>query len=321
MIFKNTQPNEPVQLTILMVPDFSMIAFSSLLEPLRIANWIRNKNFYEWQLVSENGRPVVASNGIEVSVSHSIADITSCQNIIVCAGMGGLNYYSKAIFSWLRKCNRDGAYVGSICTGSAILARAGLLKNYRCTIHWSSIEAFLEIYPDIDVRAELFEVDGKRFTGAGGFSSFDMVLFDIAKRIDSDLAMQVSDQCMHERLREGHDQQRLPLHIRLGIKHPKLLQAISVMEEHTEDIVSRDDIAHETGISRRQLERLFRRYLNISPARYYLQIRLTKARNLLGQTAMPVTEIAFACGFASASHFSKCYREMYGFTPRNSRIG
>jgi transcriptional regulator GlxA family with amidase domain len=310
---------EAVRLTFLLIPEFSMIAFTSTLEPLRLANLESGRVLYRWDIVSANGQPVAASNGIRVAVDGALGDETGRDNIVLCSGINGHAFKDAALFASLRKASRGGAHLGAVCTGAHILARAGLLDGYRCTIHWANLDSLVEEFPELDVRAELYEVDRDRFTCAGGVAAVDMVLRDIAYRHGAELAAAVSDQFMHERIRDGADDQRVPLQTRLRISHPRLVRAIAEMERNTEHALDRDEIATRVGLSRRQLERLFRRFLNTSPARYYLKLRLNRARQLLTQTAMPVTEVAFASGFTSASHFSKCYRDTFTLTPREER--
>lgn len=309
----------PVRVDFLLVPDFSMIAFTSTIEPLRLANLVLGEEVYAWRLLSADGRPVRASNRVSVAADMSVADVAAPDNVVLCSGIGAHRYREVKVVETLRRWSRRGAHLGAICTGALILARAGLLDGYRCTVHWASLDSLVEEYPDLDVRAELYEIDRDRFTCAGGVAAVDMVLSDIAFRHGAEEAAAVSEQFMHERIRQGVDDQRLPVEARLRISHPRLVQAIREMERHIEDALPRDELAARVGLSRRQLERLFRRYLNTSPARYYLKLRLGKARQLLTQTAMPVTEIAFASGFTSASHFSKCYRDMFCRTPREER--
>lgn len=312
----------PDRLTLVLIPNFSMIAFTSVVEPLRLANYVSGKTLYEWEIASRDGDSVVASNGISIAATKSVADYDRAPtNIILCSGVDAHVYKDNAVFGWLRRWAREGAHIGAICTGAHVLAHAGLLTGYRCTLHWENLDSFLEEFPDLDVRAELYEIDRDRFTCAGGVAALDMMLSEIGAAHGPELASAVSEQFMHERMREGSDDQRLPLQARLRISHPKLIRAIAEMEKNTEEALSRDDIAERVGLSRRQLERLFRRYLNTSPARYYLKLRLNRARTLLTQTTMPVTEVAFASGFTSASHFSKCYRDMFGRTPRAERRG
>ncbi len=169
------------------------------------------------------------------------------------------------------------------------------------------------------MTTELFEIDRNRFTCSGGTAAIDLMLNMIARQHGHELAAQVADQFMHERIRDEHDHQRMSLPARLGVRHSKLLGVIGLMEQNLEEPLSRSDLAVSAGLSTRQLERLFRKYLNRSPARYYLELRLNKARLLLLQTNMSVIDVALACGFVSASHFSKCYRDFFGRTPRKER--
>ncbi len=111
----------------------------------------------------------------------------------------------------------------------------------------------------------------------------------------------------------------MALRMRLGLSHPKLVAAVAVMEDNLEEPVSPEALAREIELSSRQLERLFRKYLQCTPARYYLDLRLKRARSLLRQTTMSVLDVAVACGFASASHFSKRYRDLFKRTPRADR--
>jgi transcriptional regulator GlxA family with amidase domain len=309
----------PQRIGFLLVPQFSMIAFTAAVEPLRLANRLSGKALYEWVLVSADGLPVQASNGIELKPARSIANADDLDVIMVCSGLDVHTFRDRAVLSWLRRRDRQGADIGAICTGAHLLAVAGLLDGYRCTIHWENLPSFAESFPDIDVSSELFEIDRKRFTCSGGTAALDMMLNVIAMQHGHELAAAVADQFIHERIRDRHDHQRISLPARLGVRHPKLLSVIELMEQNLEEPLSRAQLATSAGLSTRQLERLFRKYLGRSPARYYLELRLNKARLLLLQTNMSVIDVALACGFVSASHFSKCYRDFFGRTPRRER--
>jgi transcriptional regulator GlxA family with amidase domain len=219
----------------------------------------------------------------------------------------------------LRRLARNGCRLGALSTGSYLLAWAGLLDGFRCTVHWENLDAFREDFPTLDATGELFEIDGARLTCSGGTASMDMILSLIAEAHGRDLAAQVAEQFIHERIRDTHDHQRMSLQGRLGISHPRLLQVIALMEEHLEEPLARAELARRAGLSTRQLERLFRRYLGRTPTRFYLELRLHRARALLTQTAMSILNVALACGFVSASHFSKCYREFFHKMPREER--
>ena len=315
-VFKRTQINTPCKVSFLLLDNFSLIAFSSMVEALRLANWLSGENLYEWQTISRDGKPVNCSANLSIACDVGMTAASRPTNLVVCGGIDVHYALDSSILGWLRRWAREGVYMGAICSGAYALAKAGLLNGYRATIHWSHIESFSEEFPELDISAKLFESDRDRFTCAGGLASVDMVLQDIIDNSGGGLAAGVADQIILEQKRLGNTDQRLPAESRLGINHPKLIEAILQMENNTEEPLPRHIIAGQAGLSRRQMERLFRQYMQTSPARHYLTLRLNKARSLLQQTSMSITEIAFACGFTSVSHFSKCYRDMFGTTPR-----
>lgn len=315
----------PERFSFLLVPNFSLIAFSSALEPLRLVNRHVGRELYSWQIVSQDGGPVRASNGVVVSTDESIADVRlspggTNPTVLLCSGAGAEHFYSKELFGWLRRADRAGAPVGALCTGAHVLARAGLLKDYKCTIHWENLPGFIEDFPEIEVAADLFEVDRNRLTCSGGTAALDLMLHLIQEKHGNEIATKVSEQCLLDRIRQSHDHQRMPYRVRLGVHNPKLINAIEMMESNIEEPLNQEMLARYIGLSRRQLERLFRKHLGRTPAQYYLELRLERARHLLYQTSMPIMNVAFACGFVSASHFSTCYRQKYGRTPRAERV-
>jgi len=309
----------PQRIGLVLVPNFSMIAFTAAVETLRLANRTSGQALYRWSLFSVDGLPVTASNGIELHPEGNLEAAERLDTVAVCSGADVQRYGEKALMSWLRRMARRGADIGALCTGSHILARAGLLDGYRCTIHWENLAGFFEDFPDIEVSSELFEIDRNRFTCSGGTAAIDLMLNVIARQHGHELAAGVADQFLHERIRDHRDHQRMSLPARLGVQNPKLLKVIELMEANLEEPLSRTGLAVTAALSTRQLERLFRKYLNRSPARYYLELRLNKARLLLLQTNMSIIDVALACGFVSASHFSKCYRDFFGRTPRKER--
>ena len=226
---------------------------------------------------------------------------------------------SKRILSWLRREARRGLPIGGLCTASYSMAKAGLLDGKRATIHWENHDSFLEEFDEVDLTKSVFTVDGNRMTTAGGTSSIDLMLHLIAEHHDEKLANAVADQLIYSSIRTDQDTQRLSVPTRIGVRHPKLSQVIQMMESNIEEPISPSILARDAGMSTRQLERLFRRYLSRSPKRYYMELRLQKARNLLMQTDMTVINVALACGFSSPSHFSKCYRAHYQTTPYRER--
>lgn len=303
----------------LMVPRFSMIAFASAIEPLRLANRAMGNHAYRWRVLTPDGQPVQASNGISVAADGAYADAAAATAAIVCAGVDVQTFEHRDLIAKLRGLAARGVPLGALCTGSYVLARGGLLDGHRCTIHWENHDAFREEFPDLAVTLELFEIDRSRFTCAGGTAAIDMMLSVIARQKGQDVASLVTDQLIHHRMRDAHERQRMELRTRLGVAHPKLISVVSEMERCIEQPLSCADLAEGVDLSTRQLERLFRKYIGHAPTRYYLGLRLDRARHLLLQTSMPILSVGLACGFVSASHFSKCYSEHFSRTPSQER--
>ena len=310
-----------------LVPDFTMIAFATALEPLRSANRMLGYPAYQWRLASADGQPVQASNGVECAVDTSLDEERRKMSgperpsmVIVCSGLDVEKYHQRSVYAWLREEYNRGVAIGGLCTGAHVLAQAGLLSNRRCAIHWENLPGFQEAFPRAHAYADLFEVDANIYTCAGGTAALDMMLKLIGDDFDDNLVNRVCEQVLTDRVRSPTDRQRLPLRARLGVQNSKVLTIIELMEANLAEPLSLIEIADHVGLSRRQIERLFRQEMGRSPARYYLEIRLDRARHLLIQSSLPVVEVAVACGFVSASHFSKCYRELYARSPQQERI-
>ncbi|MCW1933224.1 GlxA family transcriptional regulator [Pararhodobacter zhoushanensis] len=307
------------QFVFVLLNQFTLLSFSAAIEPLRIANRMSGQTLYRWTIVSETGRDIACSNGTVLRVEGPLPDMGRDDVVIVCGGVDIRANTTQPLVNWLRKVARKGSVIGGLCTGAHTLAEAGLLENRRATIHWENRDGFLEEFTDTDLTKSVFVIDGNRLTAAGGTASIDLVLTMIADDHGKDLANAVADQLIYTSIRTDRDIQRLSIPTRIGVRHPRLSRVIERMEQSIEEPVSPADLAEEVGMSTRQLERLFRRYLNRSPKRYYMELRLARARNLLMQTELSVINVALACGFASPSHFSKCYRAQYGTTPYRER--
>ncbi|MEM7669890.1 MAG: GlxA family transcriptional regulator [Pseudomonadota bacterium] len=315
-------PERPAkEFVFLLTPLFSMLAFAAAIEPLRVANRMTRREVYKWRLVSDGNRPVECSNGTVIQVDAGLTDVLRGSSIVVCSGLELEQAATRTVVTWLRKQSRLGAEIGAVCTGADILARAGLLDGKRCAIHWENHAAFAETYPDIDLSNLIYCVEDDVFTCAGGTASADMMLHLIARDQGNDLGSLIADGLIHTHVRSESNEQRLSVPARIGVRHPKLVTVIQTMEQSTEEPISPSELAKQVNMSTRQLERLFRRYLDRSPKRYYMELRLEKARNLLLQTNMSVINVALACGFTSPSHFSKCYRAHYNRTPYRERGG
>jgi len=306
-------------INLLLVETFAMVPFIGAVEVLRIANRLSGEPLYAWQCLSVDGEAVMACNEIPVPVVAKYTEAPPCDMLIVCGPHEPYQFRDKNVFNWLRKMTAPGRMIGAVDTGSYLLARAGLLANYRCTLHWENIPGFVEEFPQLVVSRELFEVDRERLTCAGGTAAMDMMLEVVRSQHGQELAAEISDVLIHSGIRPSRDPQRMDLCFRTGINHPVVLEAIELMEANLEQPLLASELAEIVCVSKRQLERLFRRYLDITPSRHYLNLRLHRSQQLLQQTGLPVIDIAIACGFTSAGHFSQSFRALFEQSPREAR--
>jgi AraC family transcriptional regulator, glycine betaine-responsive activator len=303
----------------LLLDRFTMLSFACAIEPLRLANYVLGRPAYTWSLAGEGGVQAVCSNGVAFKLDLGLDEVARDDTVMVCGGIDVQDATTKPVLNWLRREARRGVTIGGLCTGAYTVAKAGLLDGKRATIHWENQDSFLEEFEDVKLTKSVFVADGNRLSTAGGTASIDLMLKIIADDHGDDVANTTADLLIYSAIRTDQDTQRLSIPTRIGVRHPKLSKVIQMMEANVETPISPAILAEDVGMSTRQLERLFRRYLNRSPKRYYMELRLQKARNLLMQTDMSVINVALACGFASPSHFSKCYRAHYQTTPYRER--
>ncbi|WP_457645383.1 GlxA family transcriptional regulator [Profundibacter sp.] len=313
------EPKKPHRFVFALLDRFTLISFASAVETLRLANRMSGRNLYETVLIGENGEFASSSSNVEIKLDSGFVETSRDDTIVLCGGLDVQKATTKPVLNWLRREARRGVRIAGLCTASYTLARAGLLDGKRATIHWENQDSFAEDFDEIELTKRVFVIDGNRYTAAGGTASIDLFLTLIANEHGEELANAVADQLIYSAIRTDRDTQRLSIPTRIGVRHPKLATVIKMMEGNLEEPISPSILARDVGMSTRQLERLFRRYLNRSPKRYYMELRLQKARNLLMQTDMSVINVALACGFASPSHFSKCYRSHYSTTPYRER--
>lgn len=312
----------PKNIGFLLLNNFTLISFSSAIEPLRLANHALKEKIYTWSTFSEKGETVLSSNGININIDFSINSEVALNKIdllIVCGGLEIEKNYSKSIARFLRNVDSKEISLGAICTGSRILAMANLLNGYSCSVHWDGLSTLSNLFPNINVRRNLFTIDRDRFTSSGGIAPFDMMLKIIRDRYDLTVSSAVAEQFISDRIRRGDDEQRIPLKHLIGSLSVQLMSAVQLMEANIREPINQTDLAAYMGLSTRQLQRLFKQYLSCSPSRYYLQLRLQRAKNLLQQTSLSIIEVTAESGFISVSHFSKSYKIYFGYPPSIER--
>ena len=314
-----TTSTPPQTIGFLLVPGFALMSYASAVEPLRAANLFAGRELYRWVHISSAADEVAASCGATVPCAAKVGEEFSLDMVLVCAG-GNPNAFDDApTFSWLRRLAQRGVAIGGVSGGPFILAKAGLMNGHHMTIHWEHAPALAESFPDLLLSRSLYIIDRKRLTCAGGVAPLDMMHALIAERHGAELATQVSDWYLHTQIRPPGGPQRASMTERYGVHRAQLIAALELMENNIAEPLPRKVVAERIDLSTRQLDRLFASELNMSFSRHYRRIRLERARELLAHSALRLSEIALACGFANASHFSRDYKAMFGATPGAAR--
>ena len=318
---KCNHPKKQYNYGFVLVEDFSLLPMTSAIEAMRMANQLLGFTAYSWSIITHDGGAIKASDGLYIHADLDFnADLSKFNAIFVCAGINVDKRSSPALLSFLKLLGKKAELIiGSLCTGSYLLAQANLLHNTRCTISWDHMEMFREAFPSLKVENSLFIEENQIITCAGGTAALDLVMNIVYRDFSRDISNQICEVFLTERMRGEGEKQKIPLKASLGNSHEALIDAIGIMEENTEELVDLNSIAEYVKISRRQLERLFKNNLQDTPSRYYLKIRLNKARRLLMQTNMSITDISISCGFSSTTLFSNSYRDFFGSPPGMDR--
>ncbi len=314
---------KPTVIAFLLVRQFSMMAIVSALEPLRAANRLLSEEFYAWRLFAEEGIIASASNGMEIGVDGGLAELHATLDeidyLFVCAGLDTQPPNRARLNAVLTQASRAGLILGSLSSGTFILARAGLLDGYDCTVHWEFQPAFEEEFPEISCNSGLFVIDRNRWTGSGGVTGLDMMLQLLEADHGPSLSRSVGNQFQIDRIRNSAVHQRPGNLDRMETLPGPLQNAINIMMANIEVPLKMDEIARHCGLNLRRMERLFKSYLEAAPAQFYRRLRLEKARELLMHSNLSTLEISFLTGFSSSSHFAMAYAREYGLRPSEMR--
>ncbi|WP_281982834.1 GlxA family transcriptional regulator [Thalassorhabdomicrobium marinisediminis] len=303
----------------LLLPEFTLLAFSAALDPLRIANQLAQKPLYGWQVLSETGAPVASSTGIDLAVHGSLDQLQDTDYLFVCSGNNGTRVASDAVLSRLRRHHRFGGALGGICTGASTLARIGVLEGKEFTLHWENQPGFTETFPHLTPTRHRFERDGDLLTCGGGVASTEMMLSLIAEDYGQDFALAVSDMCLNRPDVSQTGEQRSSIAKAINSRNPRILAILRLMYQNIEEPLSLDELAEHAHVSRRQMERLFIQLMGEPPARIYRNIRLDRGRALLMETDLKVSEVAMAAGFNSNNVFTRHFKARFGESPYGHR--
>ncbi|UVJ46404.1 GlxA family transcriptional regulator [Pseudomonas sp. LS1212] len=314
------QGADPLRIAVLMLPSFSNLGLAAILEPLAIANWLAQRSLFEWTLLSLDGQPVQASNGVS---SMAQAAIQTEQGFDVCFVIASFDVHKHSqnhlLKSWLRKQALFGAVLAGVETGTELLAAAGVLDGYEAAVHWDNLQGFQESYPRVQAKPQLYTLQRQRLTCAGATTTLDMMLGWLGQSIDSDLAREIGMHLLVGRVREPAQNQLDGDQSNTRLYSGKMRRAVMLMEQALEEPLDCEAIASRVGLSQRQLERQFKHYTGLSPLKYYIALRLAKAHSLLQQTKLSVAQVAASSGFGSLEHFSRAYRARFGCPPSEDR--
>jgi transcriptional regulator GlxA family with amidase domain len=297
---------------LLLLPHASLSHYGQIAELLLHTNQVLEHTKYKLQ-------PMCAGGECVLGKVANYLDSGKVETLFIIGNLIAPYETDVVLERWLVQQSRMGVKILAIGTGIFPLANAGLLNNNRSCCHWSMIEKLRISHPQVLWTHQLFEQEEQLMTCAGGASTTDLLLAWLAQQQGLDVAVQLSEWFLVERMRPQDAQQRIPLKARIGSSQPKLIEAVTLMETNIEEPLSPDDLAYHVGLSRRHLERLFKKHLDSVPSRFYLQLRLDKARQMLRDTDRSIVEVGMACGFSSASHFSTTYRTHFNVTPRQER--
>lgn len=310
------------QIGMLLLDGFNAMAMHAFIDPFRTANYLKGASLYKWDFLAFVNNSVIASNGLEVSgLQNARSTAADFDLLVVNASWNVERFKENRLLSWLRGIAAKGTTLCGLDTGAFVLAFAGLLNNRGAAVHYEHIASFRELFPNIHMGEDLFVIDGDRMSCCGGLAAADLALEIIRLQQGIELANGSSRYIFHERLRDGSEGQLPATREPVGFSAPpKLRDAIIIMERNLEHPLAIGEIARQVAISQRQLDRIFRKHTGLTPVRYYLDVRLDRARGLVTQTEMPILDVAIACGFSTNSQFSRTYKNRFEISPNQDRI-
>ncbi|MFZ1814162.1 MAG: GlxA family transcriptional regulator [Rhizobiaceae bacterium] len=308
----DNQITPAISLTILVLPDSSMLSLAATIDPLRACNRVSRQQLVGWRIVTLDGRPVTTTSGLDITPHGALAPDLHGDVLVIVAGFRQATHAGNREIAMLKKLSRRFRQVAGIEAGSWILARMGLLEGRAATTHWEDFEDFAQAWPETELKAQRYVIDGNVMTAGGASPALDLMLHLIRSHFGHRIALEVASVFIYDEAHAASDVQPAVSLGRIASVEPRVGEAIRIMERAIERPLSTAVIARRTGVSPRTLETLFTRTIGESPAAYFTKLRLQTARRLVVDTNLPLHEIAIRTGFSSLSAFSRAFRKHAG---------
>ncbi len=304
----------------MVLPEFSHLGLAAATEPLFIANWLAQAPLFEWRIVSVDGAPVRASNGMRIPVDGDIASAAGAKTVFVLASFEpDRAAKERRLLKWLQRLARFGVELCGVENGSLVLACAGLLNGHEVAVHWDNLIGFAEHYPRTRPVERLYVRSAGRVTCAGASAILDLMVAWIGWHGEPELAVEVAEHLLLGAVRPADTGQRTSDPGTSAALGTAVARAQAIMNEHVDEPLSCGEIAQRLGLSLRQLERRFKQELGCTLLEKYRLIRMSRAHQLLQQTGLSVTQVALSCGFSSPEYFCRLYRAMFDCSPSTDR--
>jgi AraC family carnitine catabolism transcriptional activator len=308
-----------VHMVFIVVPRFNITTLITMIETLRIANYLAPSSTFSWEVASFDGSKIIASNGMTATIKTANDNLRSAEFVFILGSWGTEHYHNQKLTAWLRKRARAGERICGVELGSYIVARAGLLDGKSATIHWSWLNGFKENFDRVEVEESLFTLDSKVMTCSGGLAGVDLMLRLIEEINGSSFSGEIADQMLHHPIRSAASPQRSTMGRSTETMRPLLREAMTLIENNIEEPLTVPQIAKVLGVSQRQLERQFKKNVGCTVVQFGLLKRLQNARLLLISTDMSIRQIATASGFNTMSHFAFSFGKFFGRRPSDYR--
>lgn len=300
-------PMQPLQISILLFDAFSNMVLACLLEPLRV---VRDQTGADirWCILTDGNRTVSSSSGLSVSPEMRVRDAPSSELVIVIGGDAFRETESPGAIRDLDRLMKTSTVIAAD-TGAWVLARGGFLNGRKATLHWQLLEEYAEEFPEISVLPDRYVQDGRFWTCGSASAAFDLMLQFIRTRFGAAVAFDAGAMFLHDNARRhgaSYPDQALTQAV-----SPKLKRVVVLMSEALETPHPIPALARQSHVSERSLRRLFWSELQTTPGRYYLLLRLARARELLRYSDLAPDQIALRCGFANATTLMRSLRKNF----------